>query len=271
MRNLVGVLAIVLIILLIAPGTTQAGKNVDLKRYAIELQLGGSFYAMQDVNDYIPDPGFANPLTQGTDEKSINIGTQLGVGFSLRAEEHFGYEFGYNLMATGIPPVLTQEYRMNAYFPEGLGAESWVEQRVSGWELYITPTWYWDWGTKEIGFSIGPAIYRANLDRSISIVRSASGSNPAGSFDDASGTALGFYGSLGLELPISEKYYLNIKLGGRYGNVPELTYEDNQGVEQKVWMNSASNSTLAVDFSGVFLKFSVKSYFFPSAAWRTVK
>ena len=69
MRNLVGVLAIVLTLLLITAGSTQAGENLNTKKYGIEFKLGGGFYAMQDVNDFIPHPDFINPAIMGADEK----------------------------------------------------------------------------------------------------------------------------------------------------------------------------------------------------------
>ena len=269
MRNLVGVLAIVLTLLLITPGSTQAGQNIDTKKYGIEFQLGGGFFAMQDVNDFIPDPGFIDPAYMGADEKTIHIGTQLGVGFSYRQQENFGWLFGLNTLTAGVPVILKEKYRTNAFFPESLGAESWAEQTVSGWEIYMTPTWYFDWKDLDLNFQIGPAIYRATLDRSISIVRTEWGANPAGSFDNANGTALGLIVAGGLEIPLSETYFFNIRLGGRLATVGELIYENNQGVEESVYKNSASNSTLGVDFSGAFLTLALRTYFLPSSAWRT--
>jgi hypothetical protein len=269
MRNLVGVLAIVLTLLLITAGSTQAGENLNTKKYGIEFKLGGGFYAMQDVNDFIPHPDFINPAIMGADEKTIHIGTQLGIGFSYRSQENYGWLFGFNSLAAGVPVVMTEKYRTNAFFPGGLGAESWAEQTVSGWELYITPVWYFTWKDLDLDFQIGPAIYRASLDRSISIINSEGGANPSGSFDDANGTALGFIIAAGLELPLSETYFLNIRLGGRFANVGELIYENNQGTEESVYKNSASNSTLGVDFSGAFLTLGIRTYFLPSSDWRT--
>jgi len=269
MRNLVGVLAIVLTLLLITAGSTQAGENFNTKKYGIEFQLGGGFYAMQDVNDFIPHPDFINPAIMGADEKTIHIGTQLGIGFSYRSQENFGWLFGFNTLAAGVPVVLTEKYRTNAFFPGGLGAESWAEQTVSGWELYMTPVWYFIWKDLDLNFQIGPAIYRASLDRSISIINSEGGANPSGSFDNANGTSLGMLIAAGLEIPLSETYFLNIRLGGRFANIGELIYENNQGIEESVYKNSASNSTLSVDFSGAFLTLGIRTYFLPSSDWRT--
>lgn len=271
MRNLVGVLAIFLSLLFIVTSPAQAGKNFDAKKYGIELQIGGSYLAMQDVNDFIPDAGFVNPAYMGTANDKIEIGTQLGIGFTYRQMHDFGWSFGYNWLMAGIPGIFDQIHRVNAYYPSGGGAESWSEQTVSGGELYIAPFWLWRWGNKDINLTIGPAIYRASLDRSISITRSVGSPNPAGSFEEASGTSLGFFGSVGLDIPIKNNYFLSIQAGGRLAKVTELTYKDNQGVEQTVWQNSSGNATFGVDFTGVFLKLGVKTYFLPDSDWRSPK
>jgi len=289
MRNLVGVLAIILTFLLLVPGYAPAEEKIYPKMYGMEVQFGGGFHMMTDVNDFLPDEAFIN--YPGTDEDKINIGIHFGIGFSFRNNpgvvdeplplfipfwapflgqpNSFGWVFGYNRFNAGIPGAIEGKYRANAFIP-GAGAESWVEQTISGSEFYIMPTWYWGWKDKEIFMSVGPAVYHASLDRSISITRSVgSGANPAGSFDGAIGTALGAMYVIGIEIPVSEDYYLSIKGGGRLANVTKLTYEDNQDVEHTVWKNAASNATLGVDFSGAFINFAVRTYFGPSSKWRS--
>lgn len=278
MRKPVGVLTTILALLLLLPGITQAvapGHAEDLikihpKKYGIELTVGSGYSVMENVNNFIPDAGFINPLYMGSDEDDINISTQLGIGFSYRSKNDFGWTFGFNRLTAGIPAVLEQKFRRNAFFPESQGAESWAEQTVAGTEIYFTPSWYWDWNNKDVSFNIGPAIYRAKLDRSIAIVQSSgSGANPAGSFNDATGTSLGLLISAGLDIPMKESYFLTIKGGARLANVGKLTFDDNQDVEQTVWLNNSSNATLAVDFSGVFLSVGVRAYFQPSSDWRS--
>ncbi len=268
MRKLVGVLAIIFLVTLLTPNLVLAWQFQHPKKYGVVFTLGGSYLNMGDVNDYIPDQGFID--WAGSDEDDIQIGTQFGFGIAYRQEENFGWLFGYNMLASGVPVVFEQQYRRNAFFPTAGGAESWVEQKISGSEFYIMPTWYWGWGTKEIFFSIGPALYNAKMDRTISITRNAgAGANNAGSFSDASGSAVGGQIALGLELPISDHNYLDILVGGRLGNIGELTYEDNQGIENKVWLNSASNATFGVDFSGFFLNLALRMHFQPETDWRT--
>lgn len=267
MRNSVGALATILAILILAPGVTLAGQDDHPKKYGIELQLGSGYIVMGDVNDFIPDPGFLDARYQGSDEDDIFLGTQFGIGMTYRHMDNFGWAFGYNRFVSGVPVVWESKYRRNAYYVPG--SESWIEQTVAGSELYIQPTWYWPWKNREIMFGVGPALYTANLDRSISIIRSAgSGANPAGSFADANGKALGLLVTGGVEFPMMEKFYLTVQGGFRLANIGKLTYEDEQDVEQTIYKNSASNATFGADFSGAFIKLSIRTYFKPSSEWR---
>ena len=194
-------------------GTLQAGEFTHPKKYGFEITLGGGYYLMDDVNDFIPDAAFIDPFQMGGDEDKINIGNQLGFGFIYRNMDNFGWVFGYNRLNSGIPAAITGKYRINAYFKDPssgrtLEEESWVEQSLSGSELYAMPTWYFDWNNKDISLSMGPALYRVKMDRSIAITRSfGSGSNATGSFAEADGSALGLMISAGIEFPISEKFF----------------------------------------------------------------
>lgn len=266
MRTLVGVLALALVTLLTASGIATADTNDWMaKKYGIELSLGGSFIAMQDVNDYIPDPAYL-----GTPDK-INLGTQFGFGFTYRSMRNFGWQFGYSRFAAGIPAIMEQKYRDETYFP-GVSNLSWVEQTISGWELYSLATWYWPWKNKELSIAVGPSIFGANIDRSISNYRTAgSGANPAGSFSNAGGSSLGFVLAGGVEIPIKHDTFLNLSVGGRLGNVGKITYEDASGVEQTVYKNTGSNAEFGVDFSGAYLKATIRTYFKPSSDWRNPK
>jgi hypothetical protein len=166
MRNTVGMLAILLVVVLTIPAISTA--EVDLNRkYGVELQLGGGFYAMEDVNDFIP----ADFLGYKPDK--INIGTQFGVGLIYRHMENFGWQIGYNALTAGVPIAFEHKYEVRAYLP-GASMESWAEQTVSGYEIYFLATWYKPTDAGELMFGIGPAIYNASLDRSIDIVRDAS-------------------------------------------------------------------------------------------------
>lgn len=270
MRSLVGVLAIGLTFLLLIPGNglTQ-GKDYE-KRYGIELQLGGGYYAMEDVNAYNPHNSFTNNLR---DDKNIHFGSQFGMGISFRGTEEFGWLFGYNLLKAGFPIAYTEKYRQSAFVGSAIN-ESWAEQTVSGGEFYMLPTWYWGLGEMEMFFSAGPAIYWANLDRSISLVTSSSNGVDApaiasGSFDDASGKALGLIVSTGIEFGISELYFLNIRAGGRFANASEVAWEDAAGDDNVVVKNTGVNSTLGVDFSGGFINIGIRTYFKPSSEWRS--
>ncbi len=268
MRNTVGALAVVLAAVLILPGFTLADEGMNLKKYGIEFQLGGSYMTMDDVNDFIPEPGFITYY--GGDKKQIHFGTQFGIGFVYRHMKDFGWMFGYNRFMAGVPSVWGDKYRRNAYFQPGL--ESWTEQTITGSELYIQATWFWPWKEREIMFAAGPAVYSASLDRTISIIRSVgSGANPAGSFSDASGIAVGLLVTGGVEFPMKGNYYLTVQGGFRLANVGTLTYDDNQDVEQTVYKNTASNATFGVDFSGAFVKFTVRTFFKPSSKWRSHK
>ncbi len=267
MRNSVGALATVLAILILAPGFTLAGQDVQSKKYGIELQLGGGYIVMGDVNDFIPDAGFLDTRFQGSDEDNIFLGTQFGIGMTYRNMKNFGWAFGYNRFVSGLPVIWESKYRRNAYYIPG--SESWVEQSITGSELYIQSTWYWPWKHREIMFGVGPALYSATLDRSISIIRSAgSGANPAGSFADANGKSLGLLVTGGVEFPMMNNFYLTVQGGFRLANIAKLSYEDEQNVEHTIYKNSTSNATFGADFSGVFIKASIRTYFKPSGNWR---
>lgn len=277
MRNLVWAFALALTLLVLAPDFSSAEGNLSKKQYGIEFQIGGGYYDMGDVNNFAPDQGFVDPLTKGTANDKINIGTQIGVGFLYRNMENFGWVFGWNKLMAGIPSIMDEKYRTNAYFT---ATESWAEQTITGNELYILPTWYFNLGDDddedgdgiELNLSIGPAFYTASLDRSISIIRSeGSGANPAGSFEDAKGTSLGLILMGGVELPISDNGYISAQIGGRLANVGKLNYEDQYGVEQPVLKNSSSNAYLGANFSGVFLKLTLRTYFAPDKTWRSPK
>ncbi len=272
MRNLVGVLAVAITVLLLAPGLTQADQKFESeKKFSIDLRLGAGYYAMQDVNDYLPETEFLS--YPGKTDDNINLGSQLGFGFGYRIIDNFGWMFGFNFLSAGVPVAMEGKYKKNAFYPQALGAESWVEQTVSGSELYILPTWYWDWGkSKELCLSLGPAFYRASLDRTISIVRTAgSNANPSGSFTKAKGTSLGWMLVGGLEIPMMKSTDLFIQVGGRIAKVGEIAYKDQNDVETTVWMNTSSNATMAVDFSGGFLTVGIRTYFAPSEEWRSLK
>ncbi|MFH0764968.1 MAG: hypothetical protein V2A61_00960 [Calditrichota bacterium] len=268
MRNLVGALAAALALFILLPGPATAGDEYLAKRYGIDIQVGGGYYGMQDINNFIPDVAFIDSRYKGKDSDDINFGLQFGLGFNYRHMENFGWNFGLNYLSAGIPGIMEQKFRRNAFLT-GVD-ESWTEQTISGREVYILPTWYWPWRKNEVILGIGPAFYTASMDRAISIVRSSgSGANPAGSFDDASGTSLGLLINGGVEIPIENNLYLMVLGGVRLAKVGTLTYTDNSDVEQKVLKNTASNATLAADFSGFFVKVALRTYFQPQTEWRS--
>ena len=274
MHNLFGALASALLILCLTSGILLAGEDAHPKKYGVEITLGGGYYLMEDVNDFVPLPAFLDPRFIGGDDDKINIGNQWGIGFSYRSLDNFGWVFGYNRINSGLI-VIPGKFRINANFIDpSTGAlldESWVEQSLFGREYYVLPTWYWNWKNQDISLSVGPAVYRVIMDRSVLIY--SSGTNPisTGSFAEADGTALGMMMSFGIEFPISEQFFLNVQAGGRYAYIGKLTYEDKQGIEQTVWLGPGSSSTMAVDFTGGFIKASIRTYFKPDASWRSPK
>ena len=262
MRKTVGMLALFLTFTLILPGLSSAEENHP-RKYAIDFNLGGGYHMMQDINDYIPAD------FTGYSPNKINIGTQLGIGICYRYLEDFGYQIGYNALAAGVPVAYDQKYEVTATFP-GAAYESWAEQTVSGWEFYALAVWYKSMGSSELSFGVGPAIYGAKLDRSIDIVRDASGSHlTGGSFYNAEGKALGLILALGFEFPIGANTGLLIQGGGRFANVGKLMYDDPsaQKFDQLVYLNPGTGAPLGVDFSGGFLKFTFRAYFKPDSKW----
>jgi hypothetical protein len=71
-------------------------------------------------------------------------------------------------------------------------------------------------------------------------------------------------------MPLGENSGLVIQAGGRMATVTELKYENPAATDQKttVYKNAATGSTLAVDFSGAYLKIGLRSYFKPTHSWR---
>jgi hypothetical protein len=265
MRKTVGALAAVVSLLWALPVASLATGNLP-HQYGVELQLGGGYLSLADVNDFVPATTFSGI----TPENKINVGAQFGVGILYRQLTDFGWQIGYNRFVS----VADSKFRITDY-PRS--PESWAEQTLSGSELYAMATWYlpytgdrwWLRWMKEVSFGVGPALYSANMDRSIDIAQPDGGSHlTAGSFADASGRSFGFTAALGAEIRLKENTGLAISLGGRLAKVNKLTYKDTSDQEITVLLNSASNATMPVDFSGLFLKISLRGYFQPTSDWR---
>ena len=270
MRNTVGMLAAALVLLIALPGYGQAESEFP-KKYGLEFQLGGGYYMMDDVNDFIPHAalGLYEP-------DKIHIGSQFGFAILYRQWwnkgnplHNFGWQIGWNRLLTGVPVALEEKYYISAYLPTAPTDESWAEQTVVGSEVYALATWYGNFGSNEVMLGIGPALYYATLDRSVDIVQDPGSHLTAGSFADAGGKALGLLVEAGLEMPMTPDLFLVVKGGGRLAKVGKLTYEDNQGVEQTVWIGG--NATLPVDFTGGFFRVGLRTYFKPTSDWRTPK
>ncbi len=228
-------------------------------KYGLELQLGGGMHLLTDINDYLPAANFAGIPPA---EKML-VGTQFGVGMLYRQEPGFGWQFGYNRFMN----VVDQKFRItNApSFPE-----SWAEQTLTGGEIYGLATWYFPWGGNELSFGAGPAIYTATMDRSIDIAQDGGSHITSGSFSDATGKSFGALAAVGLELPLKEMVGLGIQVGGRFAKVGKIAYEDpnSAGNDIAVSLNAASGSFLPVDYTGVFVKLSLRGYFRPKSDWR---
>jgi len=263
MRKLVGALAAVISLLTVMPSASQAWGGLTNK-YGLELQLGGGYHSLSDLNSYVPAPSFA-----GLDPaQKINVGAQFGLGLLYRQQHDFGWQFGYNRFVS----VMDSKFRVtDSRFPE-----SWAEQTVSGSEFYALATWYWEsfwqdkwyWPFKEVSLGVGPALYNATMDRSIDIAQDGGSHLTSGSFADASGRSLGFLGVLGVEIPLKETLGLSVQIGGRAAKVSKLIYKDSSDRDVTVIQNSASNAALPVDFSGVFIKVGLRGYFQPASDWR---
>jgi len=262
MRKLVGALAAVISLLTILPAASNAAGGLTNK-YGLELQLGGGYHSLSDLNSYVPAPSFA-----GLDPaQKINAGAQFGLGILYRQQYNFGWQFGY----TRFVSMADSKFRVS----DGRFPESWAEQTISGSEFSALATWYWPsfwqakwwWPFKEVCLGIGPALYNASMDRSIDIAQDGGSHLTSGSFSDASGRSLGFLGVLGVEFWL-KNLGLSLQVGGRYAKVEKLVYKDSSDRDVTVLLNSASNATLPVDYSGFFLRFGLRGYWAPSGDWR---
>ena len=264
MHKTVGMLAVIIALIIVFQGTSFA-ENPHPKKYGVEIMLGGSYYFMEDINDFLPSDFI------GYEPEKINIGSQFGFGLIYRHMDNFGYQIGFNRLIAGVPVALEEKYEITTYLP-GSPFESWAEQTVSGWELYALATWYLPMGSSDLMFGIGPAIYGAKLNRSIDIVRDATGSHlTGGSFYAAKGKAMGAIVSLGYEMPLGEKTGLAFQVGGRLGKVENIYYADPEGrlSDILVYKNPDMGIPLSVDFSGGFGKLTFRIYFEPAAEWRS--
>jgi len=265
MRIMVGMLAATLALLTALPGLVMA-EDTNSHKYGIEFQVGGGYSLMQDVNDFIPH----TRMTGLTPTDEINIGGQFGLGVLYRQMDNFGWQISYNRFA-----FLTN-YRIATYFTS---EESWAEQSLSGGEFYALATWYETFGPGELFLGVGPALYFANLDRSIDLVMDPGSHLTEGGFAAAKGKALGLVGLLGLEVSLSDMMGFAVEAGARNGVVGTLKYTDQSGTEQVVYLDpyligvdpSASYPKLTVDYSGFFVKATLRAYFQPSTAWRHPK
>ncbi len=257
--------AIILAILIALPIAGIAGDDDHPKKYGVEFMLGGGYYSLTDLNDYVPVPELV-----GVTPTEIHIGTQLGIGLIYRQQDNFGWQFGYNRLFAGIPIAMVQKFEIETILPNSSGV-TLVEQEVSGSELYVMATWYKGWGqSKELQFGIGPALYKASLDRSNILY------NPtvnASGFTNAKGKAFGLIAVIGLELPVGETTGLSIQIGARSAEVGRVSYDDPTDTDPEnvtiVPLNSYSNSDLPIDFSGAFGKITLRTYFEPTSNWRT--
>jgi len=211
-----------------------------------------------------------NSVFNGFDPDKIFLGSQFGVGILFRHMDNFGWQIGYNSLAAGVPVAFEHKYEVHT-LGEDVTGDSWVEQTVSGWEVYFLATWYKPIKAGELSFSVGPTFNKAIMDRSISIYQPESNSTlTGGSFADAEGKTLGLIAAVGLELPLGETTALGFQVGGRLAKIKELIYEDPNTVsgESSVYKNASIGSLLPVDFSGAFLKISLRTYFKPATEWR---
>jgi hypothetical protein len=222
---------------------------------------------MADVNDFLADQDFA-----ATTPDRIHMGTQLGITLLYRSKPHFGWQIGYNRMFSGVPGA-EQTFNHEAILvSKGATLVSTAEQRVSGSETSLLAMWYpWE-GFLELSCGAGPAIYNANLERTVVLYQSAglnAPANPSG-FSDASGWSVGLIGKVGLELDITPHTGVALELGGRLAKVTKVKYTSPNTPDQEniVMMNSYSNSSLPVDFSGGFAKITLRKYFKSDSGWR---
>jgi hypothetical protein len=258
--------ALAIFALIVALPEISSAEYNGPKKYAVDFTLGGGYSFMGDVNDFIGNSAF----TGYTPETEINIGAQFGLGIAYRSMEDFGWEFGYNRIA------FIQNYRMAGFLRNG-DAESFVEQSIKGAELYALPTWYWDMFGGQMSFGAGPAVYWATLDRSVDLVLNPGSHLTSGGFSGAESKSLGVLGQLGLELNMGTMTGLIIQVGGRSAIVSKLRYYDEFGNQEIVWRDpsvsgvdsKASYPKLEVDYSGAFLKLTLRKYFTPSSDWRS--
>ena len=76
---------------------------------------------------------------------------------------------------------------------------------------------------------------------------------------------------IGAEFPFGVNTGIGLQVGARIARVAKLTYEDRDDPTLKtvVPLNSYSNATLPVDFSGGFARLTIRTYFQPTSGWRT--
>lgn len=266
MHRMAGLLGIILALLIALPSVSPAADHP--KKYGVDIQLGGGYYSMKDINDFLPVE-FNQPTFTPPEPDKINIGEQFGIGMTYRNIDNFGWQLGFNKMALlGI-----QKHRVEVQLP-GTPDVSWAEQTISGSEFYILATWYSDTEIGDLFFGVGPAVYWAKLDRSVDIINDQSGGShlTKGSFANAEGKSVGAMVTLGLELTLGTSTGLSFQLGGRYAPVNELEYED-QSTQQNeiVYKNLGTGSKMVVDYTGGFFKITLRSYFQPSSDWRNPK
>ena len=283
MLRTVGKLVLISVFILTLPSVSSATDDHP-KKYGVELQFGGGYYMLGDVNDYIPI-GFVG-LKDEPDDK-VNIGLLLGIGIIYRVEDNFGWQIGFNKLTAGIPGIFEQKYKIEAQLFGAIDS-SWAEQTISGWELYALPTWYKPIGAGEFMFGIGPTITAATLNRSIDLCKDSTGTHlSTGSFVAAKGKALGLTLTLGYEMPLSPNTGLSFQVAARVAKIGWIRYpiiligqteeEANRISEETtvskgfntVYINEAIGTRFALDMSGAFAKVTYRMYFTPSSKWRS--
>lgn len=291
MLRTVGKLVLISVFILTLPSVSSATDDHP-RKYGVELQLGGGYFMLGDVNDYIPfdfvglKDESGNPI-EPVDK--VNIGSQFGIGIIYRVEDNFGWQIGFNKLSAGIPGIFEQKYKIEAQLYGAIDS-SWAEQSVKGWELYALPTWYKSMGAGELMFGIGPTVTSASLDRSIDLCKDSSGTHlSGGSFVAAKGKALGLTLALGYEMPLSPNTGLSFQFGARVAKIGwikypiilvNLTEEEANRISEEttvsqgsktVYINEAIGKRFALDMTGGFAKVTYRMYFTPSSKWRSYK
>lgn len=251
-----GLLAGMMLGLFVVAGFAQA-ENISVferkiddqsHKFAIQINGGGSMFAMSDVNDR------RLHLNHNANDEEA----ELGIGFSIagvyRQFDNFRWTFGYTNLGEDVTRASWRDDQNNTVLNEFT---------VNASELFVTGSYALIGGERfHLDVFGGIAYVSGHMDWV---------STAGKSVYDAEGRTLGFKAGIAGEVFITKGISFNFNAGYRYANIGKLETEEFDIVTEVYtdteifWSGSKDN--IELDFSGITFEGGLRFYFEPATGW----